>query len=109
MFLGDKWIHFVLQMRPRASDSALVYEYVTHACTCVAQGRRSLAFNKSRLDAPSPYALLRLLVRLFQTNTERWSVEQLFQLSGGQLENWLGQLLHFFQTTMAIASSSKQQ
>ena len=50
--------------RPRASDSAIVYEYVTHACTCVdkrhdvAQGRRSLVFNKSRLNALSPYVLL---------------------------------------------------
>ena len=50
--------------RPRASDSAIVYEYVTHACTCVdkchdvAQGRRSLVFDKSWLNVPSPYALL---------------------------------------------------
>ena len=50
--------------RPRASDSAIVYEYVTHACMCVdkrhdmAQGWRSLVFNKLRLNAPSPYALL---------------------------------------------------
>ena len=50
--------------RPRASDSAIVYEYVTHACMCVdkrhdvVQGRRSLVFDKSRLNAPSPYALL---------------------------------------------------
>ena len=48
--------------RPRASDSAIVYEYVTHACTCIdkhhdmAQGRRSLVFNKLQLNAPSPYA-----------------------------------------------------
>ena len=50
--------------RPRASDSAIVYEYVTHACMCVdkrhdvAQGRRSLVFDKSQLNAPYPYALL---------------------------------------------------
>ena len=43
--------------RPRASDSAIVYEYVTHACSCVdkrhdvAQGQRSLVFDKSRLNA----------------------------------------------------------
>ena len=41
--------------RPRASDSAIVYEYVTHACTCidkrhyVVQGRCSLVFDKSLL------------------------------------------------------------
>ena len=51
-------------LRPRASDSASVYEYVTHACTCidkrhdVTQGRRSLVFDKSQLNAPSPYVLL---------------------------------------------------
>ena len=50
--------------RLRASDSAIVYEYVTHACTYVdkrhdvAQGRRSLVFDKSQLNAPYPYALL---------------------------------------------------
>ena len=50
--------------RPRASDSAIVYGYVTHACMCVdkrhdvAQGRRSLVFDKSWLNAPSPYMLL---------------------------------------------------
>ena len=50
--------------RPRASDSAIVYEYVTHTCTCVdkrhdvVQGRRSLVFNKLQLNAPSSYALL---------------------------------------------------
>ena len=54
--------HFLPQ--PRASDLAIVYEYVTHACTCVdkrldvAQGRRSLVFDKSQLNAPSPYVLL---------------------------------------------------
>ena len=50
--------------RPRASDSAIVYEYVTHAGACidkrhdVAQGRRSLVFDKAQLNAPYPYALL---------------------------------------------------
>ena len=50
--------------RPRASDSAIVYEYITHACMCVdkrhdmAQGWRSLVFDKLQLNAPSPYVLL---------------------------------------------------
>ena len=50
--------------QPRASDSAIVYEYVTHACTCVdkchdmVQGRRSLVFDKSQLNVPYPYVLL---------------------------------------------------
>ena len=54
--------HFLPQ--PKGSDSAIVYEYVTHACTCVdehhdvAQGRHSLVFDKSRLNPPSPYALI---------------------------------------------------
>ena len=49
-------------------DSAIVYEYVTHTCTCVdkchdvAQGWRSLVFDKSQLNAPSSYALLVALI-----------------------------------------------
>ena len=48
--------------RPRASDSAIVYEYITHACTCVDKRHdvvHSLVFDKLRLNAPSLYALLR--------------------------------------------------
>ena len=54
--------------RPRANDSAIVYEYITHACMCVnkrhdvAQGQRSLVFNKSQLNVPSPYALLTICI-----------------------------------------------
>ena len=57
--------------RPRSSVSAIVYEYVTHACTCVnkhhdvAQGRHSLVFDKLRSNAPSPYALLTSLIAPF--------------------------------------------
>ena len=49
--------------QPRASDSAIIYEYITHACMCVdkhhdvAQGQRSLVFNKSWMNAPSFYVL----------------------------------------------------
>ena len=51
-------------LRPSASDSAIIYENVTYACTCVdkhddmAQGRCSLVFDKSQLSTPFPYALL---------------------------------------------------
>ena len=44
--------------RPRASDSAIVYEYITNVCTCVdkrhdvAKRRRSLVFDKSQLNVP---------------------------------------------------------
>ena len=50
--------HFLTRLR--ASDSAIVYEYVTHACTCInkhhdvwffGQRCRSLVFDKSLLNA----------------------------------------------------------
>ena len=54
--------------RPRASDSAIIYEYVTHTYTCVdkchdvAQGQHSLVFNKSRINMPSSYMYMYVLL-----------------------------------------------
>ena len=66
-------------LRPRASDSAIVHEYVTHACTCVdkrhdvVQGWRSLVFDKSRLNAPSPYALLVSRICRYECHKQQYS------------------------------------
>ena len=53
--------HFLPQ--PRASDSAV------DKCHDVAQGQRSLFFDKLRLNAPSPYVLLILAVGLYAVFT----------------------------------------
>ena len=49
--------------RPRASDSAVDKRHD------VAQGQRNLVFDKLRLNAPSPYALLILAVGLYAVFT----------------------------------------